>query len=105
MHDDPKLEERHLLDVLDRLLARAKAAGAEAADALIYESVSVATSYRMRRLEDLERSESGDCGLRVFIGKRQAFVSSTDFRIGRWMSWPSARSTWRASRPKTNIAA
>lgn len=78
MHEDPKLEEKHLLDILDRLIARAKAAGADAADALIYESVSVATSYRMRRLEDLDRSENGDCGLRVFIGKRQAFVSSTD---------------------------
>lgn len=78
MHEDPKLEERHLLGVLDRLILRAKAAGADAADALIYEAVSVSTSYRMRRLEDLERSENGDCGLRVFIGKRQAFVSSTD---------------------------
>src|SRR5262249_19712878 len=78
MHEDPKLEEKHLLDVLDRLILRARAAGADAADALIYESVSVSTSYRLRRLEDLERSESGDCGLRVFIGKRQAFVSSTD---------------------------
>ncbi len=82
MHEDPKLEEKHLVEILDRLIARAKAAGADAADALIYESVSVATSYRLRRLEDLERSESGDCGLRVFIGKRQAFVSSTDLSDG-----------------------
>jgi PmbA protein len=78
MEHDPKREEERLTGVLDRLLSRARAAGAEAADAVIQQSVSVATSYRMGRLEDLERSESGDCGLRVFMGKRQAFVSSTD---------------------------
>ena len=72
------LHEQRLAGVLDRLLTAAKRAGAEAADALIYESVSLSAAYRMGKLEDLERSESGDCGLRVFIGKRQAFVSSTD---------------------------
>lgn len=70
--------EKRLVGVLDRLIAEAKRAGAQAADALIYESQSLSASYRMGKLEDLERSESGDCGLRVFLGKRQAFVSSTD---------------------------
>ena len=35
-------------------------------------------SYRLGRLEDVERAESWDLGLRVFVGKRVAFVSSTD---------------------------
>lgn len=66
------------LNLLTDLLAKAKAAGADAADALLFESRSLSLSRRLGKPEDLERSESGDLGLRVFIGKRQAFVSSTD---------------------------
>ena len=65
-------------DTLDRLIRAARAAGADAADALIVGSVSAAVSYRLGKLEDVERSESSDLGLRVFVGERVAFVSSTD---------------------------
>jgi PmbA protein len=65
-------------DVLDRLIRAARAAGADAADALIVGSVSASVSYRLGKLEDVERSESSDLGLRVFVGERVAFVSSTD---------------------------
>ncbi len=68
------------LDVLGDLVAKARKAGADAADAVAFESVSLAASRRLGELEDIERSESKDLGLRVFIGKRQAFVSSTDDR-------------------------
>jgi PmbA protein len=70
-----------LLDTLDWLLAEAKAQGADAADAVVFESLSSGVSYRFGKLEDVERSESRDLGLRVFIGKRQAAVASTD--LGR----------------------
>jgi len=66
-------------DILDRLLKAAKAAGADAADALLVESVASSVSYRMGKLEDVERAESADLGLRVFVGAKVAFVSSTDF--------------------------
>ncbi|MBI3676934.1 MAG: TldD/PmbA family protein [Proteobacteria bacterium] len=65
-------------ETLERLIKAARAAGASAADALIVESVSSGVSYRLGNLEDLERSESADLGLRVFVGERIAFVSSTD---------------------------
>src|ERR1700691_2160043 len=65
--------------VLDRLLKAAKLAGADGADALLVESVSASVSYRLGKLEDVERAEAQDLGLRVFIGQRIAFVSSTDF--------------------------
>ena len=42
------------------------------------ESTSAGVSYRLGKLEDVERSESTDLGLRVFVGARVAFVSSTD---------------------------
>jgi PmbA protein len=66
-------------DVLDRLIRAAKVAGADAADSLLVESVSANVSYRLGKLEDIERAESADLGLRVFVGQRVAFVSSTDF--------------------------
>jgi hypothetical protein len=65
-------------DILDHLIRAARAAGADAADALIVGSVSAAVSYRLGKLEDVERSESSNLGLRVFVGERVAFVSSTD---------------------------
>ncbi len=66
-------------EILDRLLKAAKAAGADAADGLFVESVASSVSYRMGKLEDVERAEGSDLGLRVFVGNKVAFVSSTDF--------------------------
>jgi PmbA protein len=65
--------------ILGSLLGAAKRAGADAADALYVEGVSSSVSYRLGRLEDVERAESYDLGLRVFVGRKVAFVSSTDF--------------------------
>lgn len=65
-------------DILQRLLAAARAAGADQADAILVESVASSVSYRLGKLEDVERAESADLGLRVFVGERVAFVSSTD---------------------------
>jgi PmbA protein len=64
--------------LLSHLLAAARKAGADAADAVIYHSVSSGVSWRLGKLEDVERSESRDLGLRVLVGKRQASVSTTD---------------------------
>jgi PmbA protein len=66
-------------NILETLLASARREGADAADALLLENVSSSVSYRLGRLEDVERSESADLGLRVFVGNRVAFVSSSDF--------------------------
>jgi len=65
--------------ILASLLDAAKKAGADAADALYVEGVSSSVSYRLGKLEDVERAESYDLGLRVFVGQKVAFVSSTDF--------------------------
>ena len=68
------------LDRLTDLIAAARKLGADAADAIFVESASLGVSYRMGKLEDVERSESLDIGLRVFLGKRQAVSSTTDLR-------------------------
>ena len=66
------------LQILEDLLKRAKAKGAEAADALIARNISLDVAQRLGKREKLERSEAQDLGLRVFIGKRQAIVSTSD---------------------------
>ena len=66
------------LDLLGDLIARAKRAGATAADAVFVEGVSVSHARRLGKLEKLERAEGHDMGLRVFVGQRQAIVSSND---------------------------
>ncbi len=66
------------LDLLNDLVAKAKRAGADAADALGVEGRSVSVAWRMGKLEKLEREEQTDIGLRVFVGRCQAIVSSSD---------------------------
>ncbi|CAH0280866.1 TldD/PmbA family protein [Roseomonas sp. CECT 9278] len=66
------------LDTLSDLIAAARRAGADAADALLVSSAALSVKRRMRQIEQLERSEGFDIGLRVFIGQRQAIVASTD---------------------------
>jgi PmbA protein len=67
-----------LLSLLDDCIGRAIRAGADAADALAYDSQSVNVARRLDKPERLERSESCDLGLRVFVGKRQAVVSTSE---------------------------
>jgi PmbA protein len=75
--------------ILSSLIESAKKAGADAADALLVESVSAGVSYRLGKLEDLERSESADLGLRIFLGRKIAFVSSTDLSPDALESLPA----------------
>jgi PmbA protein len=70
------------LNLLDDLIKRALAAGADAADAVYVEGISVTLACRLGETEHLERSEGSDLGLRVFKGKRQAIVSSSDVSPG-----------------------
>ncbi|MCQ8186038.1 TldD/PmbA family protein [Parvularcula maris] len=71
--------DRSPQDLLASLLGKAKARGADAADALLYKSLSASVQVRLGETEEVERSENQDLGLRVFIGDRQATVSSTSF--------------------------
>src|SRR3954447_19106507 len=66
------------LDLLQDVVGRARKAGADAADAVLFEGTSLSHARRLGKTEKLERSESQDLGLRVLVGKRQAIVSSSD---------------------------
>jgi PmbA protein len=69
---------RPLDSLTDALLAAASRAGADAADALAIDGTSLSIDIRAGKLEQAERSESIELGLRVLVGKRQACVSASD---------------------------
>jgi PmbA protein len=66
------------LNLLHDLVAKAKKAGADAADAVAIAGTSLSHTRRLGKTEKLERSEGQDLGLRVLVGKQQAIVSSSD---------------------------
>ncbi len=65
------------MDLLADLIARARAAGADAADAVLISGASLSVQRRLGKTEHVERSEGRDLGLRVFLGQRAAIVSSS----------------------------
>ncbi len=71
-------QPEQFLDRLQDLIGKARAAGADAADAVLISGASLSVARRLGKPEHLERSEEADVGLRVFIGRRQAIVSSSD---------------------------
>jgi len=74
------LDQSALTDLAERLVTAARRAGADAADALAVRSVSLAVEVREGAVEESERSEGDEVGLRVFVGRRQAVVSSNDVK-------------------------
>ncbi len=66
------------LDRLSDLISHARAAGADAADAVLIAGTSLSVARRLGKTEHVERSEGQDLGLRVFVGKRAASVSATN---------------------------
>ena len=72
------LDAATLTDLADRLVSAARRAGADAADAVALRAVSLGVEMREGAVEESARSEGDDVGLRVFIGRRQAVVSTND---------------------------
>ncbi|MDR3507596.1 MAG: metallopeptidase TldD-related protein [Caulobacteraceae bacterium] len=68
------MDDNLLQDVVDAALK----AGADAAEAVGADRQSLSVSVRMGKLDEVEREESRDLGLRVFVGRRQASVSGSD---------------------------
>jgi PmbA protein len=77
------LDQSALIDLADRLVAAARSAGADAADAVAVRSISLSVEVRDGAVEESERSEADDVGLRVLVGRRQAVVSTNDVSSDR----------------------
>lgn len=65
-------------DLLNDIVKAALKAGADAAEAVSADRRALSVGVRNGGLEDVEREESRDLGLRVFVGRRQASVSASD---------------------------
>jgi PmbA protein len=74
------LDQSDLTDLAERLVAAAQRAGADQADALAVRAVSLAVEVRDGAVEESERSEGDDLGLRVIVGHKQAVVSTNDLK-------------------------
>jgi PmbA protein len=74
------LDQSALTDLAERLVAAARRAGADTADAVAVRSISLGVEVREGAVEESERSEGDDVGLRVFVGRRQAVVSTNDIK-------------------------
>src|SRR3546814_1269251 len=64
--------------LVEDVVARARRAGADAADVGFSAHAALDVSVRLGALEDVGRSETEDLGLRVFCGRRNASVSSEE---------------------------
>lgn len=97
------LDTGALVERARRLVDAARKAGADAADVMAVRGMSVSVQMREGKVEGSERSEGDDLGLRVFVGRRNASVSSNDPRedfaaLASAASRSSPRPASRASR-------
>ena len=65
-------------ELLHDMVASALRAGADAAEVAMADRRSLGVTVRLGELEEVEREESRDLGLRVFVGRRQAVVSGSN---------------------------
>jgi PmbA protein len=75
------LDQTALADVAERAVAAAKRAGADQADAFAVRGVSLSVEVRDGAVEESQRSEGDDLGLRVLVGRKQAVVSTNDLNV------------------------
>ena len=74
------LDQSNLTQLAERLVAAARRAGADQADALAVRSVALSVEVRDGAVEESQRSEGDDLGLRVIVGHKQAVVSTNDLK-------------------------
>jgi PmbA protein len=73
-------DQTALAELAERLVTAARRAGADTADAVAVRSMSLSVEIREGAVEESQRSESDDVGLRVLVGRRQSVVSTNDIR-------------------------
>src|SRR5580692_10833253 len=72
------LDQTALAELAERLVAAARRAGADAADAVAVRSISLSVDVRDGAVEESQRSEGDDVGLRVLVGNKQASKATND---------------------------
>ena len=72
------LDQSALTDLASALSPQRDAPAPSEADAVAVRSVSLSVEVRDGAVEELQRSEGDDVGLRVLVGRKQAAVSTND---------------------------
>lgn len=70
------LDQTDLTERAERLVAAARKAGADAADAVCVRGISLSVDVRLGKIEETRRAEGDDFTLRAFVGRRSATVSA-----------------------------
>jgi len=70
------LDQTDLTERAERLVAAAKRAGADAADAVCVRGIAMSVDVRLGKVEETRRAEGDDFALRAFVGRRSASVSA-----------------------------
>ena len=70
------LDQTDLTERAERLVAAARKAGADAADAVCVRGISLSVDVRLGKVEETRRAEGDDFTLRAFVGSRSATVSA-----------------------------
>jgi PmbA protein len=76
------MQSSELLAAAETLLGAARRCGADSAEAAAHSGSAHSVTVRLGALEDIDRSESAQIGLRAFIGRRSASVSTSDLSAG-----------------------
>ena len=71
-------DQSSLTKIAERLVEAALRHGADAADAVAVRGISQSIDVRDGSVEESQRSEGDNVGLRAFVGRRQAVVSTND---------------------------
>jgi PmbA protein len=74
------VDQSALSNLAERLVGAARRAGADQADAVAVRSISLSVEVRDGAVEESQRSEGDDIGLRVLVGHKQAAVSTNDVK-------------------------
>lgn len=76
------MQSSELLAAAETLLGAARRCGADSAEAAAHSGSAHSVTVRLGALEDIDRSESAQIGLRAFVGRRSASVSTSDLSAG-----------------------
>lgn len=74
------LDSGQAFDLLEDAIKKARAHGAEAAEASLGQGLSLSVVHRLGKLESLDRADGAELSLRVFIGNRVALIASSDIK-------------------------
>jgi len=97
-------DQTALGDLAEGLVRAARAAGADAADAVAVRSISLSVEVRDGAVEESERAEGDDLGLRVLVGRRQAIVSTNDISASGIAALPERAIAMARAAPEDRFA-